>query len=153
MADYITNTNEGRTFFMKYKFIKFEGVLRVICLAFLLSCNLFDDDEAQFQKVIVGHIRVEKLKSDFDYNLVLKQSNTWNFGIIEGCTKVYFDTLGKDIFVEEYLNTHNSNYYQIRLLDSLSTNPTKAFKKVKITEKDFQANVTMRSPIFTSDTR
>jgi hypothetical protein len=106
-----------------------------LCL-FFFSCGYFEDDGDLFEKNITGKIILVHQKHAEWPNLSFQDSEQSRS--IENCKSITYDTINQRLFVEEFLNPHNSSFYQISVLDANALNITKAYKMYELEEKRFR---------------
>jgi hypothetical protein len=112
-------------------------VIIFMLLFFMLGCGYFERDKTEYQKNIVGNIKIQKQENSNLNNLVFAETNEIYSVIIEDCKFVYYDTLKNQIFADSYINETNRNYYQINILDASSNAVSKGIMKEQINERDF----------------
>ena len=106
-------------------------------LFFVVGCGYFEKDKTEYQKNIVGNIKIQKQENSNVNNLVFAETNEIYSVIIEDCKFVYYDSAKNLIFADSYINETNRNYYQINVLDALSDMFSKGIIKVQINQRDF----------------
>jgi hypothetical protein len=123
---------------MEYKSSSTIVVAIIVFLLFLMvGCGYFEKDKTEYQKIIVGNIKIQKQENSNTNNLVFAETDEIYSVIVEDCKFIYYDSIKKQIFADNYINETNRNYYQINILDALSNTVSKGIKKEQIKESDF----------------
>jgi len=123
---------------MEYKSASMIVVVIILTLLlFMVGCGYFEKDKTEYQKNIVGNIKIKKQENSNVNNLVYAETNEIYSVIIEDFKFVYYDTVKNQIFADSYINETNRNYFQINILDELSNTVSKAIQKEQIKESDF----------------
>ncbi len=123
---------------MEYRPAKKITSIIFVTLFFLINgCGFFEDDGIEYQKSVIGNIKIQKQKNDNDFSLVFAESDQDFAGIVQNCKIILYDTINNKIFVEEFINETSNTYYQITILDALNHNVLNAINKVRIYKKDF----------------
>jgi len=123
---------------MEYKSASMIVVVIILTLLlFMVGCGYFKKDKTEYQKNIVGNIKIKKQENSNVNNLVYAETNEIYSVIIEDFKFVYYDTVKNQIFADSYINETNRNYFQINILDELSNTVSKAIQKEQIKESDF----------------
>lgn len=114
-------------------------VLKIILVYLLFtSCGyLPDGSELILRKHVVGNIYVEQAKMNEHASLAFELDAQTTSYLVNNSVKVTYDTLNKRIFVEEYLNEWNSYFYQISVLDTVTTDFYKAYNKYKLKKERY----------------
>ncbi len=112
-------------------------VIIFMLLFFMVGCGYFENDKTEYQKNIVGNIKIQKQENSNVNNLVFAETNEIYSVITEDCKFVYYDTAKNQIFADSYINETNRNYYQINILDASSNTVSKGIKKEQLSESDF----------------
>lgn len=122
---------------MEYKFIIACSLLLAIC-SFSIGCGYFDNDKVDYQKEIAQNIIIQKQENDNSNNLIFKETNDISAVIVDDCVKIYYDSVGKRIYVETYQNKVDRNYWQVDILNPAAKYVSEATKKTEITRKLFE---------------
>lgn len=112
-------------------------VIIFMLLFFMVGCGYFEKDKTEYQKNIVGNIKIQKQENSNVNNLVFAETNEIYSVIVEDCKFVYYDSAKNQIFSDSYINETNRNYYQINILDASSNTVSKGIKKEQLNESDF----------------
>jgi hypothetical protein len=111
----------------------------LIYLVFLsfVGCGYIDDDGIVFEEKIVGKFQIRQQARDEQIGLFYVEDMSWATGIVEDCNKLVYDSIRKEIFVEQRLWDSASSYYLIKIIDSNAEKSLGAFKKKEIFKKTF----------------
>src|SRR5688572_7306330 len=115
---------------MKYFF-------RYLVLLAFVGCGYIDDDGIVFEEQIVGKFYIRQQARSEEINLSYVEDLQSAAIIIEDCNKLVYDSLRKQIFVEQRLGDFASTYYLIHTIDANAEKSLGAFKKKEIYEKTF----------------
>jgi hypothetical protein len=129
---------------MEYKSSIKSAPIAILLLVY--GCGYFENDRTEFQKTIVGNIKLQKQENTKVENLVFAETNEIFAVIVEDCKVVYHDSINKKIFAEGFINDTNSNYYQIELKDVLSKSVSTAIKKVNIGYEEYSNQIKNLTP-------
>lgn len=104
-----------------------------------VTCQLWfmDDDGIVFEKQIVGkfHIRQHARSDEISLNFVADAQ--FATGIISDCNRLVYDSISKELFVEERLWDSASSFVLIKINDANAPTSLEAFEKSKISERVF----------------
>jgi hypothetical protein len=113
-------------------------------LKLILICPLFsncgylpDGSELVIKNHVVGNIYVQQAKMDVRPSLAFELDPQHTSILVNESITVTYDTLNKRIFVEGHINEWNSDYYQISVLDTVTTVSSKAYKMYKLERKRY----------------
>ena len=127
---------------MECKFKKIKKSVLIFCIFNLfLSCGYFDKDKTLTEKTIVGNFKITQQENNENTELVFSLSPQTSRGLIENSIKIVYDSVNKKIFVEEFLNPYNSNYYMIKILDEETSEPTRAYNKKQLTKEIYDKSI------------
>ncbi len=124
---------------MEQKFaLRLIKTIILASIVFLIDgCGYFEKDKTEYQKNIVGNIKIQKQENSNAHNLVFAETDEIYSIIVEDCKNIFYDTTNHNIFVESFINESNSSYYQINILDTSNKSISNAIKKEKIEKVDF----------------
>jgi hypothetical protein len=112
-----------------------------LLITIVARCGYFENDQIEFQKIIVGNIQIHKQKNDDTYNLVYSESDETFSVLVEDCLTVNYDSIGNQIFAESFINKSNSVFFEIKIIDSNSQKALNAIVKKSITKELFLINI------------
>lgn len=102
------------------------------------SCGYFEIDSNEYQKAIVDNILIQKQENNKAINIVFKETDEIFAVITDDCLSIYFDVNNKKIFVESYLTSQSSTYYEIKIINSKEKYISKGIIKKIISFEDFK---------------
>jgi hypothetical protein len=104
---------------------------------FFIRCGYFENDHTDFEKTILGNVKILKQESSDKFDLVFSESSETHAVIVTDCKSIFFNPIGKFIYVKEFISHDESNFYQIRVVNPLSKKITDGVRKIHITQKEF----------------
>lgn len=96
-----------------------------------------DDDGIEYEEQIVGKFYIQQHARSDEIALNYVENIEFSSGIISDCNKLVYDSLRKEIFVEERLWDSASSYYLIKIVDPNAEESLAAFKKKEVFRKTF----------------
>lgn len=125
---------------MERKFNKLVKLLfmNLSILVIYQSCGYFEIDSNEYQKAIVDNILIQKQENNKAINIVFKETDEIFAVITDDCLSIYFDVNNKKIFVESYLTSQSSTYYEIKIINSKEKYISKGIIKKIISFEDFK---------------
>ncbi|MFK7002205.1 hypothetical protein V3468_05980 [Flavobacterium oreochromis] len=125
---------------MERKFIRLAKLLFIYLsiLVIYQSCGYFENDSNEYQKTIVDNILIQKQENDKAINIVFKETDEIFAVITDDCLNIYYDANNKKIFVESYLTSQSSTYYEIKIINPKEKYISKGIIKKSISFEDFK---------------
>jgi hypothetical protein len=110
-------------------------------IVILASCGFMDDDGIVYEEQIVGKFHIHQQARSDQLCLNFVENSQYAIGIIADCNKLVYDSIRKEIFVEERLWDSASSYYLIKIIDANAEQSLGAFKKKEVFKKTFLAKL------------
>ncbi len=108
-------------------------ILSFLILTLQVSCGYIENDNIDFQKTIIGNIKIHKQENSEDVNLVFSESDEMYAVIVDNCSKIYYNSVHKEIFVEKDSGT----LYKIEIIDASAKRVSAALQKKVISKDEF----------------
>jgi hypothetical protein len=114
-----------------------KKILLILLANSVLGCGFFENDGNFIDTDVAGKIKIRESEEGKDARLIFKYNPENAMVIINHLGKASYDTKTKELFAEEIINTYNTEYHIVKILQPNANESYSAFTDIKVTKTEF----------------